>query len=142
MESRASCYGGRLSVVQRTDLRGTKLRPLWYRCPGKPYPPQLSNVSSTAVKRIFVSCQMCLCQLSKDGVKIFLGWLNLCVDIGAANLRAHEPGARLLAPAVEYLAGGIVRQVAEHLEGAHRGVAALSVDGLLQDIEQMLLVVG
>ena len=73
------CYFGifpmeneeRLSVVQRADLRGTKLRPTWDRSTGKPYPPQLSNVSLSAVKRFFVSCQMFLCQLSKDGVKFF-----------------------------------------------------------------------
>ena len=129
-------------MVQSSDFRGTKLLSLWYRCLDKLYPPQLSNVSLTAVKRFFVSCQMCLCQLSKDGVRIFLGWLNLCVDIRAANLRAHEPGARLLAPAVEHLAGCIVRQVAKHLERAHRGVAALPVNGQTQGVEQMLLFTG
>ena len=56
------------SEVRRYVLRGTGLRAPQYRCPCKPYPPQLSNVSLSAVKRFCVSCQKIICQLSKVNV--------------------------------------------------------------------------
>ena len=59
--------------VRRYVLLRTGLRPRWYGCPCKQYPPQLSKVSLSADRRLRVSCQTFLCLLSKVGVKIFLG---------------------------------------------------------------------
>ena len=59
--------------VRRYVLLRTGLRPRWYGCPCKQYPPQLSKVSLSADRRLRVSCQTFVCQLSKVSVKIFLG---------------------------------------------------------------------
>ena len=111
------------SLVQRTGLAGTEDWPRWYKGLGKLYPRQLSNVSLTAVKRLFVSCQMYLCQLSKVCVKIFVTTLFSRISgRSAQNYKKIVRPVRLKSPeGATRLQTGVNPPVSRHKTKALKG---------------------